>query len=272
MVRSEAHPLKRVLVCSPQKEYCARLENLEAHNIGAPIDCMRARMQHAALTGVLSALGAEVLDAPEMPGHPNTVFTRDALLSTPGGLVRLRMGLVTRRGEPRWLAGFLAERGIETSVAIEPPGTVEGGDVILAGDVAFIGLSRRTNTHGVEQLRKILEPQGFQCRTIPVPQPHLHLGGAMSLVDERCVLAVQGAIPDQALQGFEIIWVDPESAISGNVITVRPRTIVTTPLPPHTRSRLEDEGLHVIELELDQFVKGRGGPSCLIMPLERGEA
>src|SRR5512135_1287554 len=96
-VRSEGDRLKRVIVCAPRREYF-KVDNLEAHNIGAPADPETARKQHAGLRAALRESGARVINLPELAGHPNSVFVRDACLVTPGGFIRLRMGLMTRRG------------------------------------------------------------------------------------------------------------------------------------------------------------------------------
>ncbi|OQY52447.1 MAG: hypothetical protein B6230_02715 [Desulfobacteraceae bacterium 4572_89] len=85
MVRSEGEKLKRVIVCTPEHEY-AHASNLEKHNIGELGNPKIAIQQHDALKSKLSEFGTEVIDIPELPEHPNSVFTRDTALSTPSGL------------------------------------------------------------------------------------------------------------------------------------------------------------------------------------------
>ena len=43
---------------------------------------------------------------------------------------------------------------------IAAPGTLEGGDVIVYGDRIAIGLSKRTDRHGAEQLAALVAPRG----------------------------------------------------------------------------------------------------------------
>ena len=96
--------------------------------------------------------GVEVLDAPELPRRPNSVVTRDTATSTPQGHVRLRPGLPSRTGEEAWTASRLDAVSEPCAGVIVPPATVERGDVALAGEVAFVGLSVRTNQEGIRQL------------------------------------------------------------------------------------------------------------------------
>jgi len=98
MLRNEGERLKRVVVCTPRKEY-ARASNLEKHNIGELSDPKLAIEQHDRLKSKLRQFGTEVIDIPELDEHPNSVFTRDTALCTPQGYVKLRLGLKTRLGE-----------------------------------------------------------------------------------------------------------------------------------------------------------------------------
>ena len=57
---------------------------------------------------------------------------------------------------------------------IHPPGTVDGGDVLVLSRHAFIGLSERTNEAGARQLGAILEKCGYSWTPVPV-EAGLHL-------------------------------------------------------------------------------------------------
>jgi len=213
----KGNELPQFVVCPPGDAYVGA-HDLAAHNLTASADLKRARAQHTALRQTLAACGVEVLRIQELVGHPNSVFVQDVALATPRGFIRLRMGLPSRRGEPAWMAQYLAARGVPEVGRIVAPGTVEGGDVILADDVAFVGRSSRTNDAGIAQLAALLEPQGFTLRVADVPPPSLHIGGMLSLVGPRQVLACAEVFPMGYFEGFEIIRVSRTDFISGNVI------------------------------------------------------
>ena len=50
------------------------------------------------------------------------------------------------------MSQHLESLGMKSVGSITGNGTVEGGDVILIGSIAFIGLSGRTNQEGVNQI------------------------------------------------------------------------------------------------------------------------
>jgi dimethylargininase len=258
-------------VCSPRREYW-QVGDPHAHNIREVADAQEAMEQHRGLRAVLAAGGAEVVDVPELSGHPNSVFTRDSSLCTPRGHIRLRMGLSTRRGEGPWMSRHLQAIGVPRIGGISEPGTVEGGDVILAGSVAFVGESERTNVAGIQQLSRLLSGMGFEVRVARIVPPRLHIGGAMSLVGPDRVLCCAGLFPAGYFDGFDTIVVPADTFVSGNVICLGPDEVIAEKTNVTVISVLERAGVDVHVLDLSEFVKGAGGPSCLTLPLEREAA
>jgi len=268
-LRHEADALKRVAVCAPREAYF-QVADLAAQNLTALADRELAQAQHGALREALASSGAGVVALPELPDSPNCIFTQDAALMTPEGFIRLRMGLPARRGEPDWMAAALLDLGYPEVGAILAPGTVEGGDVILAGEVAFVGRSSRTNDAGVRQITALLARMGYEVRVTPVRGPSLHIGGTLSVVGPRQVLACEAAFPEGFFDGFEVLAIQQATFISGNVITLGAGVVLVEARNTLAAAVLADAGFVVQPLDLSEFVKGTGGPSCLILPLERG--
>jgi dimethylargininase len=268
MLRNEGDRLRRVVVCAPRREYF-EVENPASHNIGEAAEPKKATAQHRKLRVVLRASGARVINLPELPGHPNSIFARDAGLLTPDGYIKLRMGLKTRRGEEDWMASALEAMGLPCAGKIEEPGTVEGGDVILAGEVAFAGLSARTNRSGLRQLSRFLTRMGLEVRALRLPPPHLHIGGAMSVIGPGTVVCCRGIFPRSFFDGFERVEIPCPEDASANVIALGNRRVIVEQECRGTARSLQEAGFIVHFLDLSEFVKGRGGPTCLIMPVDR---
>jgi dimethylargininase len=268
MVRSEGDRLSRVVVCTPEDEYC-RVSDLKKHNIIEPADPDRATEQHEALKDCLADFGSQVIAVPELLGHPNSVFTRDTALCTPEGYVKLRLGLESRQGEEEWMSGILDSMGEPLVGEIEAPGTVEGGDVILAGSVAFVGRSIRTNEQGIRQLASLLGAMGYEIRVVPLPDPILHLDKAMMLVGPERVIYCRGLVHEDSLRGFETIEILCDGPTTANVICLGENEVIVERANREVAERLSAKGVLVHELGLSEFVKGSGGPNCLILPVER---
>jgi dimethylargininase len=76
------------------------------------------------------------------------------------------MGAPSRRAEPAGIEPELRKyREVER---IEPPATVEGGDVLRVGRTLLAGLSSRTNAAGMGALRAVVRRFDYEVRPVPV--------------------------------------------------------------------------------------------------------
>ncbi len=257
-------PTPVFITCSPGPSYFG-IANLAGHNITQLSDPVKAALQHDNLIRTIERSGKKVITLAELPNHPNSVFTKDTAICTPRGYILVRMGLPTRMGEEPWMAEALEVIGIHCIGSIEEPGTVEGGDIILTDNIAFIGHSTRTNQAGVEQISNILKDLGYETRIARVPAPFLHLGGTMTLVSPDTILHIKGLFPDAFFQGFQLIEVPNTGFISGNVIPLSNHQAIAHQTNIQAIRALKEKGFSVFSLDLSEFVKGTGGPSCLIM-------
>jgi dimethylargininase len=269
MLRNEGDTLSRVVVCTPGREYF-HVGDLKKHNIVERADRDLAMEQHDALKSCLADFGAEVIDVPELADHPNSVFTRDTALCTPRGYIRLRMGLETRQGEEEWMSRILDSLGEPFVGEIGARGTAEGGDVILAGSVAFVGRSIRTNEEGVEQLAAYLTAMDYEVRVVPLPDSILHLDKALMLVGPDRAIYCRGLIPKASLTGFDMIEVVCAGGTTSNAICLGGNEVIVERSNQKVTEALTAGGIVVHELDLSEFTKGSGGPNCLVLPVERG--
>ena len=267
MLRNEGDRLTRVVVCSPKTEYF-KVDNFEAHNIKEVADRELAIKQHAEMRSTLEKFGSEVIDIEELQGHPNSVFPRDMAVVTPEGYIKLFMGIATREGEEELMASALDSLGEPCAGKITAPGTVEGGDVILCGSVAFIGHTQRTNVEGIRQLSEILKRMNYDIRVTDIPGSYLHLDQTIGVLGPERLIHCSAMFPDALFQGFESI---PFSCGEYNVnfISLGENSILAPAANLGVIQKTEELGLNVYVVDLSEFWKGTGGPNCLIMPLER---
>ncbi len=266
MFKTDDLLIKRVVICPPIIEYFS-VSDRKLHNIIQSADLNKALKQHENLRSAISESGCEVIRIHELTGHPNSVFTRDTSLVTPEGYIKLKMGLESRRGEEDWMAQQLESLGIKRAGSISGYGTVEGGDVILTDSIAFVGLSKRTNAEGVNQVSTILKSMSFEVRSVAVPEPFLHLGGAMSILSPDDVLYCQGIFPEKFFDGFNRIEVPGNNFVTGNVISLGNHEVIAEKTNTIAIDILNQKGYLIHSLDLSEFIKGTGGPSCLILPV-----
>jgi dimethylargininase len=267
MLKNEGDRLTKVAVCAPRSEYF-RVDDFQAHNIREIANPGLAKAQHAALTDLLAKHGIEVVDVGECPGHPNSVFTRDMAVGTPHGYVRASMGIPTRVGEDRWMADALDRKKEPCAGIIEPPGTLEGGDVVLAGRVAFVGQTRRTNLEGISQLTVILEKTGVKVRVVRLPESYLHLDQAVGVLAPDKLMVCRGIFDEDLFRGYRTVRM-PCQGHNVNFICLGPEEIIVPATNLPLIDSAAENGVLAHVLDLSEFAKGTGGPNCLIMPIER---
>src|SRR5215210_5958759 len=114
-------------------------DGLTSSGLGRP-DLALALEQHEAYCQTLERLGLSLLRLPPDDEFPDSTFVEDAAIVTNKGAILTRPGAPSRAGEVTAM-GKALERWFPELDRIEPPGTVDGGDVCEVGPHFFIGLS-----------------------------------------------------------------------------------------------------------------------------------
>ena len=263
----EGKRLTKVITCSPKHEYF-HIDDPAAHNIIEVSNPEKAMRQHSKLRTVLKSFGSEVINVDEYVGHPNSVFTRDTALVTPHGYVKLNLGIETRKGEERWMARILDSLNEPCAGEIIEPGTIEGGDVILCGSVAFIGRTQRTNGKGIEQLSRILHKMDYDVRTVKLPDINLHLDQVIGVLGPGYLIYCQELFTTRFFEGFDTVKSSCKE-FNANFICLGKEEIIAPAANVEVVNLAQEHGVKVHSIDLSEFAKGSGGPNCLIMPVVR---
>ncbi|MQA03199.1 MAG: amidinotransferase [Streptosporangiales bacterium] len=241
-----------------------------------PPDLERVDEQHAGLVAALRAEQVEVVEAPRYTtGYPKSVFTRDPLLTVPGGAVITRLAPRMRRGEEASVTKAVAELGMPILGTVVGHGLAEGGTFVkLRRDLAVFGLSIRCNTEGARQLASLLEPLGIELTTITLPGYTIHVDGQFHMVAEDLALANTHRLPYEFLArvealGIKVITPHPDEQSACNSLTVRPRRLLFPAHCPRTADRLTTDGVEVVPVAYDEILKNGGGIHCSTMELVR---
>jgi dimethylargininase len=142
---------------------------------------------------------------------------------------------------------------------IEPPGTLDGGDVLCTGKTLFVGRSGRTNEEGVAQLRALLSPFGYMVSGIPV-HGCLHLKSAVTEVADGLLL-VNPEWVDPADLGARVLEVDPSEPAAANALRIG-AALIYPASHPRTRERLLSAGLRVLAVDMSELEKAEGAVTC----------
>lgn len=223
-----------------------------------PIDVEVARAQHRAYEQALEAAGYRVERLDADAGMPDSVFVEDMAVVFDEVAILTRPGAGSRRREmPAIAAALAAYRPIQE---IQPPATVDGGDVLVAGRQVFVGRSSRTNDAAVTQLRRVLGPFGYSVEGTEV-RGCLHLKSAVTVLDEERLLVNATWLDTAAFDRFTLIEVAPEEPAAANVLRLADRIIVAKAFP-RSAARIAALGLRVELVEASELAKAEGAVTC----------
>jgi dimethylargininase len=230
----------------------------------APIDVERARAQHAHYAAELTALGSSIEWLAPLPENPDAVFVEDTAVVLPEVAVITRPGAASRRSEVQSVAASLAgHRPLKRIVA---PGSLEGGDVVRIGRNLHVGVSGRSNSAGIEQLRAALAPFGYRVASVAM-RDCLHLKSAVTFIPPDIVLVNRAWVDPNAFDARTVIEVDDGEPFAANTLTVAGVTLMSAAFP-RTEQRLRQAGLATRALDVSELQKAEAALSCMSLMLD----
>ena len=253
----------RAVVRPPAQNFAA---GLSSATLGSP-DLGRALEQHAEYARALRDCGLQVTCLEADREYPDGTFVEDTAILAARGAILTRPGAPSRAGEVRSIAACL--RGFYADLlAIEAPGTVDGGDICEADGHFLIGISARTNANGADQLAEHLRRLEYTSSMIDIrTNPGLlHLKSGIAYLGDG-MWAVQSGLEamlrsQSGIDVRDLIVVSPREAYAANCVRVNGAVLVAGGYSQMSAA-LEQRGCRVVQLEMSEFKKMDGGLSCL---------
>ena len=228
------------------------------HQVRVPIDVGAARVQHAAYEQALREAGYTVVRLSATEEMPDSVFIEDIAIVFDELAVVTRPGAETRRVEIPAVADALRpHRPVHT---IQPPGTIDGGDVLVVGNRVYIGISSRTNADAVLQMHALLSPFGYIVQDIAV-RGCLHLKSAVTALTDDLLLVNPSLVNIRAFKNFQVVEIDSSEPMAANALRLRDRVIFPSAFP-RTAERVAASGLRLSLVDASELAKAEGAVTC----------
>jgi dimethylargininase len=235
------------------------IKGLTSANLGTP-DYNKSLEQHNKYVEALQGCGLDVTVLEADNNYPDSVFVEDTALMTPTCAIITNPGALSRRGEEVEIEKVLLHH-YSIIERINPPGTVDAGDILMVDTNYYIGLSSRTNAEGARQLGRILNSYGMTHLTIPF-KGILHLKSGIAYLENN-VMVITGGLRDlPEFQGYSLIEIEDEEEYAANCIWINGIVLLADGFPK-TRRMIEDHGYRTIVLDVTEYRKMDGGLSCL---------
>jgi len=216
----------------------------------------------------LERLGDEVVTLPALEGLADSAFVEDVALVLPEVAVATRPGAESRREEVARLQPVLQR--YRDVLELDAPCTLDGGDVLIADDVLYVGQSTRTNHPGLKRLAHLLLEFGYRIKAVTVTRS-LHLKTGCSRVLEGALLVNRGWVDVDRFPDFQLVDVDPREPFAANVIAHGKRVLCAASAP-RTAERLAQLGLEPTLVDISEFEKAEAGLTCLSLRFDPSDS
>jgi dimethylargininase len=233
-------------------------EGIVTHIDRSPVDAALAAKQHADYVRALAEAGWTIREVEPADELPDSAFIEDTMVVCDGLAVLTRPGAEERRPEVDGAEAAVRELGLEIA-RIEPPGTLDGGDVLQVGDTVYVGRGGRTNGEGIRQLRRHLAARGRAVVPVPLKQV-LHLKSAVTALPDGTLIAADPGLVDTA--PFPTLRVVPEDG-GAHVVLTGGGGVLMGASAPRSAALFEDLGFDVVAVDVSEYEKMEGCVTCL---------
>lgn len=227
-------------------------------SIGKP-DFIKTLLQHSKYTETLIDAGANIRMLKSIEKYPDGTFVEDAAVVTSQFAVITQPGAEPRRGETvdveHVLGDFLPIERITGDA------TIDGGDVIQAEKLFFVGISGRTNQEGAQQFAAIVEKFGYKTTFVEV-NDMLHLKSGVNYIGNNRMVMLSEFAQHPAFSSFERIQVTKKESYAANCLLFNDKLLIPSGFPKITE-KLSKLNYNIVEIDMSEFQKMDGGLSCL---------
>ena len=235
------------LICSGSE---VQIADAQAGELGDPDSGLDHERQQRVVT--VAEPGAFV-GRSEQRGYLVAIEVADgvALITNPG--------TPSRRGEEESIKeAFSDSFRIET---MSLPAMLEGGDCLRVGKRLFVGKSDRTNEAGIERVREVFEPLGYEITAVPVTDV-LHLKCVCSGLGSDKIVLGERTIPRKYFGDVNVVEIPNHEVYAANCVSIN-NTVIMANGYPEMRRKVESLGFNVLPLETSEIKKADGSLTCL---------
>jgi len=300
-IKSPFGKIRKLMVCKPGDEQKDSLisQDHQLFNLPeGPTNLDKLHEEHRNLVKALEAEGMEVvyLNSKEpfvgTYGIPlrSAPYTRETIMVRGGAIVE-RPAPAYKKGLEVFHAKRLMELGCPILHTIHGKGVYETSNMVWIDDTSVIlAMGLRGNIEGLRQVEHILRGLGVEDIHIAHLPGYLYtrkhqVGGSSGIFHLDMtfgmayygigVLWAGGVGYDTVLwlesKGVDLIEVSDEElhTCAPNLLPVGPKKVIVPAINLKMTQELRKKGIDVIEVDLSEFAKGGGGPTCLTLPLIR---
>lgn len=224
---------------------------------GIHIDLDLAKQQHDIYIKALQWLGLAVDLIPPDEKYPDCVFIEDTAVVHQNKALITNLGSDYRREEIVEIKRYFRET--HKLFEMKSPALLEGGDVLVADNEVYVGISNVTNDLALGYLKLIFNSHKFI--SVPVTKV-LHLKSACSYIGKNTLLICEDLVKTDHFKRFDKILIPKEESYACNCIALNNKILVPEGAGK-TIVMIKNKGFEIKTVPISEFMKGEGSLTCL---------
>ena len=229
----------------------------------------RAREQHATFVKTLAYCGVETVLLEPIGTDPFEAAAADAAIAFEDGALIARPTAMSRRGEAARMQAEFARIDVPLAGNIVAPGLLDGGDVLLAGKTAFVGIGGRGNRIGRVGFAGVASAHGYRVVEVALAAGVPSLRSVASAVADDTVVLGAEKVDVGAFAGFTTILLERGESLAAGVLCLGDRHVLADIRYRTSLKLMQKGGLLVEAIDLYEFAKVGISPSMLALALKR---
>ncbi|MFY9718973.1 MAG: hypothetical protein WAK16_04950 [Candidatus Cybelea sp.] len=229
----------------------------------------RALEQHDILRSTLEYFGVEAIALDSRGSDPYEVSAGDAGIALEDGVVMMRPSGMMRRPEADRMQSELTRLDVPLAGHIEGPGLLDGNDVILAGETAFVGAGSAGNALGRSGFAQLAQAHGYRVVEVPLSPGVRALRSVAGAVAPDTIVLGADKADAAAFAGYKTIVLERGEELAAGALCLGERHVLADVRYRTALAQMRRRGITVEAIDLYEFTKIGLTPSMLTLVLKR---
>lgn len=231
----------------------------------------RAIGEHQVFIKTLRFFGVDVTVLEPPVDHPAASAIGDLAVVFESGAVVMRPSAFARRDEPEWIERELSKLDVPIAGHVQSPGLLDGSDVLLVGDLAFVGITRRSNAMGRRAFASIARAHGWRTVEVEMTDRVPSLRSVATAIAKDTVVVADGLVDSAifAANGLRVIAIPHDGGLGAGPLCLGEHHVLADVRYPRAIDAMRACGVMVDAIDLYDFARIGMVPGALAIALKR---
>jgi dimethylargininase len=229
----------------------------------------RALEQHAVLVKTLQYYGVQTIVLEPSTDDPFESAAGNAAVAFEDGALVMRPSAMSRRNEAQRMEAEFGRIDVPLAGHIAPPGLLDGNDVLLVGETAYVGVGRRGNAIGRNGFAQVAQAHGYRTVEVKLADGVPALRAVASAVAGDTVVLAADLASSGAFSGLTTIALDRGEDLAAGALTLGERRVLLDLRYRAAPRVLRRARIAVESIDLYEFEKVGITPAMLVLALRR---